>query len=278
MEMHGTSCALTWGNEIRTALIPLFHLHNRPWSTYVLPVPPPAWCRRGCTVPGEGWSPAETEHSGEAPRRRRSPLWCRVRSASPLAAARIGTRITRGDRRQSRDVAWRCCARVVLQRCPSLTSGELRNRAPGSTTPSTVGPPTPPTTTSTTAPVTSATTGPVLPPAPQQTVARVIAIPVTTTTVTPKVAPVSAPPVETASSERGQATWYAAAPPGRCASPTLPFGTVLTVTNVDTGASTTCVVDDREQAGYPRVVDMSPSGFAQLASPSQGVVNVTISW
>ena len=78
--------------------------------------------------------------------------------------------------------------------------------------------------------------------------------------------------------ERGQATWYAAAPAGMCASPTLPFGTVVTVTNDATGASTTCMVDDREQAGYPRVVDMSPSGFAQLADPSQGVVDVTISW
>jgi hypothetical protein len=91
------------------------------------PSPPPTWCRRGCTVPGEGWSPAETEHSGEAPRRRRSPLWCRFRSASPLAAARIGTRSTRGDRRQSRDDASRRCARVVLQCRPSFTGGELRN-------------------------------------------------------------------------------------------------------------------------------------------------------
>jgi rare lipoprotein A (peptidoglycan hydrolase) len=78
--------------------------------------------------------------------------------------------------------------------------------------------------------------------------------------------------------ERGQATWYAAAPAGRCASPSLPFGTVLTVTNIATGASTTCTVDDREEAGYPRVVDMSPSGFAQLADPDAGVVDVTISW
>jgi rare lipoprotein A len=63
-----------------------------------------------------------------------------------------------------------------------------------------------------------------------------------------------------------------------CASPTLPFGTVLTVTNNATGASTTCTVDDREGAGYPRVVDMSPSGFAQIADLGQGVVEVTISW
>ena len=63
-----------------------------------------------------------------------------------------------------------------------------------------------------------------------------------------------------------------------CASPTLPFGTVLTVRNDATGATTSCTVDDREEAGYPRVVDMSPSGFAQLAETSQGVVDVVISW
>jgi rare lipoprotein A (peptidoglycan hydrolase) len=53
---------------------------------------------------------------------------------------------------------------------------------------------------------------------------------------------------------------------------------VVAVTNIATGASTTCVVDDREEAGYPRVLDMSPSGFAQLADPAKGVVDVTISW
>lgn len=63
-----------------------------------------------------------------------------------------------------------------------------------------------------------------------------------------------------------------------CASPSLPFGTVVTVTNTATGASTSCTVDDREESGYPRVLDMSPSGFAQLADPSRGVVEATISW
>jgi rare lipoprotein A len=126
--------------------------------------------------------------------------------------------------------------------------------------------------------VTTSTNAPVVPAAQQQSAAKEVEIPVTTTTVAPKAAPVSAAPAATGDDEHGQATWYAAAPAGKCASPTLPFGTVLTVTNVGTGASTTCTVDDREEAGYPRVVDMSPSGFAQLASPSQGVVDVTISW
>ncbi len=81
-----------------------------------------------------------------------------------------------------------------------------------------------------------------------------------------------------AHNEGGEATWYAAAPTGMCASPTLPFGTVLTVVNNASGASTVCTVDDREAAGYPRVVDLSPSGFSQIAGLGQGVVDVTISW
>ena len=109
----------------------------------------------------------------------------------------------------------------------------------------------PPTTTTTTAP----------PPPPT-----------TTTTTAPP------PPPAATNSEGGEATWYAAAPDGYCASPTLPFGTVLTVVNNATGASTVCTVDDREAAGYPHVVDMSPEGFSQIADTSQGVVDVTISW
>ncbi len=119
------------------------------------------------------------------------------------------------------------------------------------TTPATVAP-----TTTTTLPPTTTTT---LPPPPT-----------TTTTTAP-------PPVDT-NSEAGDATWYAEAPDGYCASPTLPFGTVLTVTDNETGASTTCTVDDREAAGYPHVVDMSPEGFSQLAPTGQGVVSVTIAW
>ena len=60
--------------------------------------------------------------------------------------------------------------------------------------------------------------------------------------------------------------------------PDAAFGTVLTVVNNATGASTVCTVDDREAAGYPRVVDLSPEGFSQIADTSEGVVDVTISW
>ena len=138
----------------------------------------------------------------------------------------------------------------------NLPSHLVAYQAPGSTT--TTAPPTtttaPPPTTTTTVPVTTTT----LPPT-------------TTTTTT------TAPPAPT-NSEVGDATWYAEAPDGYCASPTLPFGTVLRVVNNATGASTVCTVDDREGAGYPRVVDLSPEGFSQIAPTSQGVVEVTISW
>ena len=97
-----------------------------------------------------------------------------------------------------------------------------------------------------------------------------LATPAPTTTTTTTVPP--------RNHEVGEATWYSEARAGYCASPTLPFGTVLTVVNNATGASTVCTVDDREAAGYPRVVDLSPEGFAQIADTSQGVVEVTISW
>lgn len=130
----------------------------------------------------------------------------------------------------------------------------------------------PTSTTTTAAPATTTTTAPptttTLPPT---TTTRPPPPPTTTTTAPP-------PPPAPASHESGEATWYSAAPAGYCASPTLPFGTVLTVTNAASGATTTCTVDDREAAGYPRVVDMSPAGFSQIASTSQGVVQVTISW
>jgi rare lipoprotein A (peptidoglycan hydrolase) len=135
----------------------------------------------------------------------------------------------------------------------NLPSHLVAYQAPGSTTTTTAPPTTttlPPTTTTTSPPTTTTTSPP------------------TTTTTRP------AP----ANREVGDATWYAAAPAGYCASPTLPFGTVLTVVNDATGATTVCTVDDREAAGYPRVVDLSPSGFDQIADTSQGVVQVTISW
>ncbi|HMD45910.1 MAG TPA: septal ring lytic transglycosylase RlpA family protein [Acidimicrobiales bacterium] len=124
----------------------------------------------------------------------------------------------------------------------------------------------PPTTTTTVPPTTTTTA----PPPPTTTTAP--PPPPTTTTTAPP------PPPAPTHSETGIATWYSEAPAGTCASPTLTFGTVLEVTNVATGASTSCVVADREADNPGRVVDMSYSGFSAIADPSAGVVTVTISW
>jgi hypothetical protein len=84
--------------------------------------------------------------------------------------------------------------------------------------------------------------------------------------------------VQRQNARSGQATWYSQAVPGYCASPDLPFGTVLTVTNQANGASTTCVVNDREGNTPGRIVDLSYQGFAQIADPSEGIIAVTITW
>jgi hypothetical protein len=97
----------------------------------------------------------------------------------------------------------------------------------------------------------------------------------TTTTAPPPPTTTTAPP---ATSAAGIATWYSEAPAGTCASPWLPRGVTLTVTDVATGASITCLVADREADNPGRVVDLSPSGFDALAPLSQGVVQVTVSW
>ncbi len=144
----------------------------------------------------------------------------------------------------------------------------------------------PPVTTTTEAPPTtttpSPTTAPLSAPAPAT---RAEPAPTTTTpaTTTP---PTTAPPTTTppttvpangGHSESGQATWYGA-PDGTCASPDLPFGTVLTVTDQANGARVTCTVEDREDPASGRVLDLSESGFAALADPSEGVIEVTLSW
>jgi rare lipoprotein A (peptidoglycan hydrolase) len=142
-------------------------------------------------------------------------------------------------------------ARVVL---PDLQQVKFAEPATISTT----------TTTTTVVPPTTTDPPPATDVSPPPTKAR--AAVVTTTTTAPSDTAV------------GLATWYAEAPAGRCASTSLPFGTELTVTDSATGASITCLVDDRETAGPPHLVDLSPEGFSALAPLSQGVIGVTVTW
>ncbi len=83
-------------------------------------------------------------------------------------------------------------------------------------------------------------------------------------------------------SEEGRASWYDAKyhanNPWICAHKTLPMGTVVTVTNVNTGKSITCEVGDRGPYVDGRVVDLSKYAFSQLANPSSGLIWVKLSW
>ena len=146
--------------------------------------------------------------------------------------------------------------------------------APSSEVPTTAAPTTAPPTSVTpvTAPKAAQAAAPVTAPKPVVTAPAPKPAPAPTTTVAPKAA---APKVT--QSQSGQGTWYRYKP-GGCANNSLPMGTVVTVTDVDNGATATCVVNDRGSFGYPRILDMDASVFQQLAPLDAGVINIRISW
>ena len=73
----------------------------------------------------------------------------------------------------------------------------------------------------------------------------------------------------------GSATWYGTAPGrGTCAHLTLRFGTIVTLTNVATGAVARCRVADRgPEAWTGHIIDLAPDVFRQLAPLGQGVIS-----
>ena len=98
------------------------------------------------------------------------------------------------------------------------------------------------------------------------------AAPTTTTTAPARVA-------GNGSQRTGVVTYYDdPGGPGTCASPSLPFGTVVSITNPANGASVECTVDDRE-ADTARQIDLDTATFAELAPLSQGVIDdAQLSW
>jgi rare lipoprotein A (peptidoglycan hydrolase) len=151
----------------------------------------------------------------------------------------------------------------------------------------------PPTTTTTAAPATTTTTVPptTVATAPPPTVAkkRQAAAATTTTTAKPRPKPTTttttAPPprpaaAEEGDTESGRATWYEleGARPGYCAHKTLPFGTVVTVTNTDTGKSIQCTVGDRGPFVDGYVIDLYRTDFEKLAPTSKGWFPARITW
>ena len=132
-------------------------------------------------------------------------------------------------------------------------------KSPPTTVPPTTVPPPPPPPTTTTVP----------PPPP----------PTTTTTAPPAPEERAAAPA-TGQTQEGKASWYdlEGAEPGVCAHRTLPFGTVVKVTNVGNGKATTCTVGDRGPYVDGRILDLFKDDFAKLAPTSAGVINVRLEW
>lgn len=77
----------------------------------------------------------------------------------------------------------------------------------------------------------------------------------------------------------GKATWYD--PPWSgltAASPWIPLGTHVTVTDVATGRTVIVVIDDRGPFAPGRIIDLSPEAFSVLAPLGRGVLDVRLSW
>jgi hypothetical protein len=76
----------------------------------------------------------------------------------------------------------------------------------------------------------------------------------------------------------GEASWYQCS--GMYAAHlALPFGTVVTVTDLDNGRAVTVVINDRGPYGIAdRIIDLCSPAFAQIAPLAQGVARVEISW
>jgi hypothetical protein len=80
-------------------------------------------------------------------------------------------------------------------------------------------------------------------------------------------------------SASGQATWYD--PPWSgltAASPWIPIGTHVTVTDLATGRTVIVVIDDRGPFAAGRIIDLSPEAFSILAPLGRGVLDVRITW
>jgi len=99
----------------------------------------------------------------------------------------------------------------------------------------------------------------------------------TTTTTTPPPTTAPAPEPEPSNSQEGDASWYDHEE-GTCAHRDLPFGTIVKVTNLENGATTSCRVADRGPYVDGRVIDLDRTVFDDIADPGQGVIRVRIEW
>jgi rare lipoprotein A len=75
----------------------------------------------------------------------------------------------------------------------------------------------------------------------------------------------------------GTASWYGCSGM-HAASPWLPFGTIVRVTNLGNGSSVSVVINDRGPYGPGRIIDLCSPAFSAIAPLSQGLARVQITW
>jgi hypothetical protein len=75
----------------------------------------------------------------------------------------------------------------------------------------------------------------------------------------------------------GIASWYACSG-FHAASPWLPFGTVVRVTNLANGRTVSVVINDRGPYGPGRIIDLCSPAFSVIAPLDQGLAKVRITW
>jgi rare lipoprotein A len=79
--------------------------------------------------------------------------------------------------------------------------------------------------------------------------------------------------------QTGRATWYDPPWSGLTAAhPWLPFGTLVTVTDVATGRSVVVIINDRGPFAPDKIIDLSPEAFRILSPLGRGVIDVRLTW
>lgn len=91
-------------------------------------------------------------------------------------------------------------------------------------------------------------------------------------------APKLPPPLDAKRLQTGMASWYDFGNGFTAAHRTLPKGTMVTVTNLATGKSVRVRINDRGPFIRGRIIDLNRPAFAALATPSEGVIDVRITW
>lgn len=92
--------------------------------------------------------------------------------------------------------------------------------------------------------------------------------------------PASAQVGRAPNSQEGKASWYdhPGSDPLTAAHRTLPFGTIVTVTNLDNGKQVRVRINDRGPFIEGRIIDLNRPAFTEIASPRQGILRVRIDW